>query len=115
MHQADEFIERRLLPESPSPTPLPRAFCLAATAQELEFIIHPDGRVEERVRGVKGIECAALTEEINKALGEVYETKPTNEMYEQKVEVEVEAEATVSEGWGTTSWGQSDGGSGSEW
>ena len=84
-------------------------------AQELEFIIHADGRVEERVKGVKGIECTALTEEINKALGEVYETKPTNEMYEQKVEVEVEAEATVSEGWGTTSWGQSDGGSGSEW
>ena len=68
-------------------------------AQELEFIIHPDGRVEERVRGVKGVECQSLTEEINKALGEVYESKPTQEMYEQKIEISVEAENTVSESW----------------
>ena len=68
-------------------------------AQELEFIIHADGRVEERVRGVKGVNCQALTEEINKALGEVYESKPTQEMFEQEIEVSVEAEATVSESW----------------
>ena len=34
-------------------------------------------------------------EEFNKALGEVYESKPTQEMFEQKVEVNVEAENTV--------------------
>ncbi len=55
------------------------------TAQELEFIIHADGRVEERVRGVKGMDCQSVTAEINKALGEVIDSKPTQEMFEQKV------------------------------
>ena len=86
--------------------------------QEIEFIIHPDGRVEERVLGVKGMACESLTLEINKALGEVYESKPTTEMFEQKVELSVDAENTVSEnawGNGADSWGSSDssdGGSG---
>ena len=86
--------------------------------QELEFIIHADGRVEERVRGVKGVDCQSLTEVFNKALGEVYESKPTAEMYEQKVEVEVNAEVQVSESWGQTSWGSDSGsssGGGSSW
>ena len=51
------------------------------------------------MRGVKGVECQGLTEEFNKALGEVYESKPTQEMFEQEIEVSVEAEATVSESW----------------
>ena len=83
----------------PAAAPLPAERRAPSLAQELEFIIHPDGRVEERVRGVKGVDCQSLTEEINKALGEVYESKPTQEMFEQKVEVNVEAEATVSESW----------------
>lgn len=53
--------------------------------QELEFIIHADGRVEERVRGIKGVDCQSVTAEINKALGEVIQSKPTQEMFEQKV------------------------------
>ena len=70
--------------------------------------------------GVKGMACEQLTLEINKALGEVYESKPTNEMFEQKVELSVEAENTVSEnawGNGADSWGSSDssGGSGGQW
>ena len=82
--------------------------------QEIEFIIHPDGRVEERVLGVKGMACESLTLEINKALGEVYESKPTTEMFEQKVELSVDAENTVSENaWSSDS---SDGGTGgSSW
>ena len=39
--------------------------------QELEFIIHADGRVEERVRGVKGANCQEITAKIESALGEV--------------------------------------------
>ena len=69
--------------------------------QELEFIIHPDGRVEELVRGIKGTDCQQITDKINKALGEVYESKPTQEMFEQKIELGVEAEATVSDQWGS--------------
>merc|ERR1719231_1292033 len=88
----------------------------AMEMEELEFIIHADGRVEERVRGVKGVDCQSLTNEINKALGEVYESKPTQEMFEQKIEVSVEAEATVSESWsGSSTWGSDSGGSDSQW
>ena len=68
--------------------------------EELEFIIHADGRVEERVRGVKGIDCQSLTEVFNKELGEVYESKPTAEMFEQKVEVEIQEELQNKETWG---------------
>ena len=98
--------------------PAPKLTRAHARPQELEFVIHPDGRVEERVRGVKGIECQSLTEEFNKQLGEVYESKPTQEMFEQKIEISVEAEATVSESWsGSGTWGSGgdDSGGGSQW
>ena len=45
----------------------------ALLLQELEFIIYPDGRIEERVRGIKGVDCQSVTAEINKELGEVHE------------------------------------------
>jgi hypothetical protein len=62
------------------------------------------------VTGIKGNNCVEVTAKINKALGEVYETKPTKEMFEQKVEVSVDA--TVSEGWGGSStWGSGSGAS----
>ncbi|EOD14933.1 hypothetical protein EMIHUDRAFT_197596 [Emiliania huxleyi CCMP1516] len=54
--------------------------------QELEFIIHADGRVEERVRGVKGANCQEITAKIESALGEVYHTEATEEMYEVEVQ-----------------------------
>ena len=60
--------------------------------QELEFIIYPDGRIEERVLGVKGADCQKLTEKINQELGEVYSTEATAEMFEQPVQVNVEEE-----------------------
>tara|TARA_B110001452_G_scaffold153382_1_gene127618 strand:- start:259 stop:558 length:300 start_codon:yes stop_codon:yes gene_type:complete len=95
------------------PQPLPRhPTCTAPTQpQELEFIIYPDGRVEERVLGVKGADCQALTREINKALGEVYETEATSEMFEQKVEVNVEEENSNTVGWSS----EGSGSSGSSW
>ena len=68
------------------------------------------------MRGVKGIECQELTAEINKALGEVYESKPTTEMFEQKIELSVDAENTVSESWGNSNWGgDSSSGSSDTW
>ena len=54
---------------------------------EIEFTIHSDGRVEQTVKGAKGRQCIDITEKINEALGEVYETEPTVEMYEQEVVV----------------------------
>lgn len=43
------------------------------------------GRVEELVRGVKGENCAKVTETINSMLGKVISSEPTEEMYEQNI------------------------------
>eukprot|EP00621_Florenciella_sp_RCC1693_P006839 CAMPEP_0182532728 /NCGR_PEP_ID=MMETSP1323-20130603/12251_1 /TAXON_ID=236787 /ORGANISM="Florenciella parvula, Strain RCC1693" /LENGTH=110 /DNA_ID=CAMNT_0024742517 /DNA_START=48 /DNA_END=380 /DNA_ORIENTATION=- len=51
--------------------------------QRIEFKIYSDGRVEERVFGVKGEECLKITEEINNKLGEVIISQPTEEMVQQ--------------------------------
>ena len=37
--------------------------------QEIEITIGKDGKVELRVRGVKGTECLLLTQDLEKALG----------------------------------------------
>lgn len=90
---------RHAAPATPSPSRVPTPI----KPQELEFIIYPDGRVEEKVLGVKGADCQALTREINKALGEVYETEATSEMYEQKLELNVEEEQSNSVSWSSES------------
>ena len=56
--------------------------------ETIEFKIFPEGRVQEVVRGVKGGNCHSVTEQINEALGHVYETAPTEEMYEQEIVIE---------------------------
>ena len=56
----------RICARAPMPTARPHR-----PRQELEFIIHADGRVEERVRGVKGANCQEITAKIESALGEV--------------------------------------------
>ena len=57
------------------PPSCPPHCCRPAWPQELEFIIYPDGRVEERVLGVKGADCQKLTLKIEQELGEVYHTE----------------------------------------
>ncbi len=49
--------------------------------QEIEFVIRPDGSVEERVVGVDGPECIKITEAIEKALGQVTKREHTTEFY----------------------------------
>lgn len=106
-----EALHLSALPASPLATqqrvPLARAASPWMGMEELEFVIHPDGRVEERVLGVKGKDCNAVTEGINKKLGEVYDSKPTEEMYEQKVEIGVDVEAGVKVDGGSSSGGWS--------
>jgi len=80
---------------------------------EIEFIIKPDGRVEEKVFGVKGESCKELTKEIEKALGTVVDTKPTAEMFEQEVNVDVDNQMRVEESWGKDSLGKE--GADNEW
>ena len=72
--------------------------------ETIEYTIYPDGRVEERVRGVKGDNCHKITDEINQHLGEVVSTRPTEEMYEQEIKVE----QTVTESIGESSNGTGD-------
>ncbi len=51
--------------------------------QEIEFILHADGRVEERVLGVHGSDCTAVTKAIEQKLGAVDHTETTPDYYQK--------------------------------
>lgn len=73
--------------------------------ERLEYKIHPDGRVEEKVIGIKGGDCQKVTSSIEKALGEVVDSKPTEEMYEEKVVEKGVINISEETGWeGTSTW-----------
>ncbi|KAL3800284.1 hypothetical protein ACHAW5_009866 [Stephanodiscus triporus] len=72
--------------------------------EEIEFRVYPDGRVTEIVRGVRGKNCQDITEAINKQLGNVVASQPTEEFFEEEVLVQTTLEQKV-EGWdGASSW-----------
>jgi formylmethanofuran:tetrahydromethanopterin formyltransferase len=77
-----------------------------SNVERIEYKIYPDGRVEQKVIGVKGSDCVKLTEELNQALGEVISSQPTEEMFEQKVELDQTLTNTQSTngGGGGDSW-----------
>ena len=52
--------------------------------QEIEFVIRPDGTVEERVTGISGPNCEKVTQAIEQALGKVTEREHTSEYYNQQ-------------------------------
>jgi hypothetical protein len=54
------------------------------TLETLEFVIYPDGRVSEKVTGVTGGNCSALTTEIESAIGRVVSHQPTAEFYQSE-------------------------------
>jgi Protein of unknown function (DUF2997) len=74
--------------------------------EQIEFKIYPDGRVEELVRGVKGNNCHKITEKINEQLGEVVVTQPTEEMFEQELQVTQTLYNTdsVDGDWQSSTW-----------
>jgi hypothetical protein len=51
--------------------------------EQIEFILHPDGRVEERVVGVVGKSCSELTRSVEEKLGTVQDQTLTSEYYQQ--------------------------------
>ena len=49
--------------------------------QTICFRIRPDGRVEERVQGIKGTSCQRLTADLEDRLGAVLSSAPTEDHY----------------------------------
>lgn len=49
--------------------------------ETLEFIIYPDGRVQEKVTGIVGSSCAEVTAEIEAQLGHVISYQPTSDYF----------------------------------
>ncbi|MTJ12512.1 DUF2997 domain-containing protein [Anabaena sp. UHCC 0187] len=49
--------------------------------ETLEFIIYPDGRVQEKVTGIIGASCAEVTAAIEAQLGRVLSNEPTSEFF----------------------------------
>jgi hypothetical protein len=77
------------------------------SVEQIEFKIYPDGRVEELVRGLKGNNCHKVTEKINEQLGEVVASQPTEEMYEQELQVSqtlYNTDSADSGDWQSSSW-----------
>ncbi len=52
--------------------------------QEIEFVIKPDGTVEETVIGVNGPDCEAITKDIEQALGRVTDRKRTGDFFNEQ-------------------------------
>ncbi len=63
--------------------------------ETLEFIIYPDGRVEEKVTGIVGASCTQVTAAIEAQLGRVVNQEPTSEYFAQEVQQSTTASAEV--------------------
>ena len=57
----------------------------ARSMETLEFIIYPDGRVQETVTGVVGNSCAEVTAAIEEQLGVVINQQSTSEYFASQV------------------------------
>ncbi len=53
--------------------------------ETLEFVIYPDGRVQEKVTGIVGSSCAEVTAAIEAQLGIVLTQEPTSEYFATNV------------------------------
>lgn len=67
--------------------------------ETLEFVIYPDGRVQEKVTGIIGASCAEVTSAIEAQLGQVVSSEQTSEYFAQVQEqsATATARATFSE------------------
>lgn len=70
--------------------------------ETLEFIIFPDGRVQEAVTGVSGTSCAEVTSAIEENLGQVTSVELTEEYFAQDNAQLNEADApqSIASQWG---------------
>ena len=69
--------------------------------ETLEFIIYPDGRVQETVTGIIGSSCAEVTKAIEEKLGYVTTVQPTADYFAQHNAQlnEVSASQSISSQW----------------
>lgn len=67
--------------------------------ETLEFVIYPDGRVQEKVTGIIGATCAEVTAAIEAELGQVVSHQPTSEFFNEALHQSTAAttQATFSE------------------
>lgn len=66
-----------------------------AHQQTIKFRIRQDGIVEEIVEGCNGRSCELLTENIEKALGQLQYREPTADMYSLEEQVVLTQENNV--------------------
>ncbi|MCL6433601.1 MAG: DUF2997 domain-containing protein [Leptolyngbyaceae cyanobacterium HOT.MB2.61] len=66
--------------------------------ETLEFVIYPDGRVQEKVTGIVGVSCAEVTAAIEAQLGQVVSQETTSEYFAQEVHQSANATAQATFG-----------------
>jgi len=62
--------------------------------ETLEFIIYPDGRVQEKVTGIVGSSCAEVTAAIEAQLGLVLSQESTSDYFAQPLQQSTSVQAT---------------------
>lgn len=65
--------------------------------ETLEFIIYPDGRVQEKVTGIIGASCAEVTAAIEAHLGQVVSQESTSEYFSQPQQQSAPIQTAYSE------------------
>ena len=68
--------------------------------EEVEVIIHPDGRVEIQVFGAEGAKCLDITRDLEAALGNQIESRTMTTDAVSTVQEEVAARETAHAGRG---------------
>ena len=66
--------------------------------ETLEFIIYPDGRVQEKVTGIVGASCAEVTAAIELQLGIVQQQQSTSEYFAQAIKADASVANTAKDG-----------------
>ena len=54
-----------------------------AEKHEIEVIISPDGKVQVRLRGIRGPSCEKILRKVGEGIGELKEFVKSSEYYEQ--------------------------------
>ena len=66
--------------------------------ETLEFIIYPDGRVQEKVTGIMGRSCAEVTAAVEAQLGLVQQQQVTSEYFAQVTKTDTSVTNAAQDG-----------------